>query len=1485
MNQEHHEKDVRTFSLGATYDLSKELNGAENKGTYFDGENVRVSSDRGNKGDAEKIRGEELEHAAPFPGDWFQLLSPEAISINDDVFELWVEENGADSPYIVINGEVMGKSPNMPWVIDYPIQFDINPSCVGGEVFLTDFQPGVAPVIFNIEDIKDNFIAGTDKYFAAFNLNLYTINLASPLDIPVFMGLVLVGGGGGLPAGDYQYSLRYVNEDGDATNHGQLTPPIPVVQSLSPASLQYPSSKTYGGAPNLVAVTSYGPKLRFRVTNLNNYDYIEIRRIAYNTGGGINFVPAGTIVAKIPILPGEISIREFIDPVDSNIEGLVLADNEEATQLSAIDSAKGIRYHDKRLVLANYRVASMTASITFNAYNTKKILPIIKNLGREGFKDPINHTYHRNYPSGEKYSIGVVLFDGSGGQGFVSEDDDLKNILVPNRRDPMDSDSVDLSIGLPSTAATVDSTVTETFEIFDHETAVKKTDKNSFKNILDRTLLGFKSQGNVNQFSPDAGYGGTVNSSEIGYLPYRPTDANDDTSGHNYVVNPEVEETTTNHTYSPQGFGCNYISKGFALGGVSNLPSWAKSFSVVRSDRAGRVICQGVGMYSMTPADFNLIGNAGLGGKNRNKFWFHSPDIESGVINQAIIDDINTNPQNYSVQFVSPLGFFSELYNFENNLLANDRDRVVDMMLYARVLHDEGQMNPGESGTMGIGSGASRFVAYNRYRNSNNAGQGAFNVAEGGNKEFALDGFNVRSDGRSTYYELVTQEQVYNVSNTGGVLERDFNDQGLKDWTEPIYIINIIQNGASVSDLNINSYRSTGHYQKVESIIGLGTGLPDQSFLLVDERWEDCIPSLDPAGFNAAGESFIYLRDDQNNERVFLNTTYYSVGQVTTVLTDIFTNGEYVTPGGVSVVGIYNHHQDSNGDIFVDFNYSGTIPLEDERVIVRYDSSRPIVFFGGDTVVSENVFSPIDKEADATDDPDSTNFPWGIGLPYRKFVLNPRHYIVEDTTGIDNSIQTVNTASLGYLRQLMVMYCSESVISSNFAFNGARPLHYFPLTHYIMRPNRFSDNEFGSGDPAAIASDNNLFSQYFDDYPAEWELWKFGGFRFDTQFNIDYSAISPVLFFSKPKVGYEEQNHFCTGHKWSLPRATNQQDSPGLKTFPASNTFIADDDNGCVKKLWDCKTDLKGHNLYSICSKGIILLLTKKSILSNLNADDLTVMSSDSFIQDQYLISKVGSNDEMWRGMSEASILIKTEDGDFIEREALFLPNSKSVYRLMDDQVKDIAKDNYIVRLSPSLKAILPGYQTRINGHYDSNHNEYWLQMPDADDESIQKCFVYAQDTGYFVGRFRYSFDKYVMHQNENYGFRDGEMHILDRGFIINGDPIVYRLIQNTSPQLTMEKEAISISVNTGPRGEMKPTEIIFMDEELNVLSVLNQAIFGPLYLKQYDGWWNQVPCKDISVSIDRDRIQYRLILYEINHTFEEDFKVVSSVLQYKVIK
>lgn len=1485
MNQEHGPKDIRTNNSGATYDINKELSGAQNSGTYFDSENGRVSSSTGNKGAWEKIKGEIVSHSNIYPGDWFNMCS---ITVEDDTFELWVEKNNADSPYFVVNGVVMGKSDKMPWLYNHRVQFDKNEACIGGEIFLTDYN--VSPSIFNIQDIKDNFSAGTKKYFDDFNYDLFSINLSTALDIPIFKELVNVGGGGGLPVGSYQYSIRYINESGDASNWGPLTPAIPVVQSLSPSSSQYPGIKTYGGPADLNSKTAYGVRLRFRITNINNYDYLEVRRLSYNFGGGVDFVPAGTIVAKIQLDPGEISVRDFIDPKESNVNEGTLADNEEVGQLSNIEKAKAIRYFDKRVVLMNFSTPSKVADVEFKSYNGKKIFPIVENLGKLGFNDPKNHVYRKNYLSNEKYSFAVSLFDGIGGTGFSAEDDDLKNVQAPSRRDPMDADSKNFSYSGNSVAANVNSSVGNTFEIFSHENAIIKTDKCSYKNIMKD---GRKV--NVHQYCNDnENFGMQVKAEEVGYKPFTPTDAADDTSGHNYIVNVEVEDSNTARTYRPKAFGCDYYSRGFALGGIENIPSWAKSFSIVRSARAERVVCQGIGMYSLNQGDFNLIGNKSLATKEKNKLWFHSPDIASGIVNQATIDDMSVNPQNYKIQISSPLGFFSEVYNFENNTAELNRDRIIDMITYARIIRDNGQINPGETPSMGVNG----YVAYNRYRNSSNsAGQGSFAIPDsngttGGNRQFQLKGFSTKTDGREVFYEIESNENIYNVNNVGGSGKNDFDDQGMKDFTEPFYIINIIRTGAEVQDLNINSYYSTGHYQKVDSIIGLGDDSLNQSFVLVDERWEDCIPNLIPNSFNSTGESFVYLVDKNSNERACLNVTFYTPAQISAILTDISSNGFHTTTGGKNIKGIYTHSVDSTGEIFIKFNHPSTVPTSTEKVIVRYDNSRPIRFFGGDTVVGENIFAPIDREANGTIGDKDKQFQFNIAFPYRRFKMNPRYFIARETTGL-NKIQDFNNLRLGYLRQLCVMYACESISDSALSHNGGTPLEFFPLKHYVQRPGQFDDSSFGGGNLDDIADDNNMSRDYFDDYPGEYNFWKFGGFKFEQNYNSDYAVKGPSLYFSKPKVGFKEENHFCTGITWSLSRAINQQDSPGLKTFLGTSRFYADDDNGEIKKAWDSRTDGKGDNLYAICESGVLLLLTKKNILSNLTADDLSIMASDSFIGDQLWLSRtIGSNDEMWRGMAEASVELRTDSGR-IERECLYIPNRHSIYRLMDNSLMDIAKDNYHARLYQSLNSISPTYGSHITGFFNKKNNEYWLQVLDVEavnpgdqeSEGQMRCFVYDQNESKFIGRFHYSFDSYLNFKNKNYGFRNGQRFELDQGFIINGQPIEAYLLQHSSVGINTEKEFISIEVNTGLRGQMKPTEVVFLDESLNELCRTNETLFGPKYMYQYDGWFSFIPRKEVTVSASRDRVQYRLILWKILHNFEEDFRIVSSVVQYKPIK
>lgn len=1481
MNQEHGGIDRKTFSEGASQDLSPELLGGSNKGVYYDSVNGRITSIRGNTGDWEKIFGEEMVWDNSQSGDWHCMVS---ASINDDLFELWVKKDGTDDPYIVINGVIMGTSDKMPWLYDWPIQSDINESCIGGEIFLTDHN--AFPSIFNIKDIKDNFIALTGKYFAFFNYDLYSTNLKTPLDSIVFDELVNVGGGGGLPVGSYQYSFRYVNESGDRTNFGPETPLIPVLSRYTSGSPIHPYSLTNITPPDPGINSPFGIKLRFRVTNESDYEFIEIRRVSYNSSIGVDTVPLGDIVGKIAILPGEVSVKVFVDPTNSN-SSLPLTEEDEVGNSMLIAKAKSVRYFDKRMVLMNYNTISKEASVNFKEYNGKKVFPMIENLGVQGHVNPKNHAYKKNYMSNDKYTFGVSMFDGVGGTGFVAEDIDLKNIVVPSRRHVLSGDSLAFSKGGVSAVNTA-STVSKTYEVFDHVNAVRKSDLNQFRNIANK---GSKSLANINS-AGRSGYTGTGKADDVGYIPYRPTGPGDPNHNFEFAVNPlaslnsSVDVTPTN-----KAFGLDYYTKGFVLGGLENIPTWAKSFSVVRSNRAKRVVCQGLAMYAMTPADYGLVWNNELAGKSKSKMWFHSPDLESGLVPESVINDMQSSPSNYKIQFVSPLGFFSEVYSFDYKV--GDRDQLIDMMSYARIIRDTGIpddcINTGEDAAMGVSS----HVAYNRYRNTSNpAGGGFFNHPDQGDRLATMTNFSSKTEGRGKFFEMSLDQDIYNINNTGGSGNRDFSEQGMKDWTEPFYIVNIIQEGVDVPDLDVNSYYSTHHYQKVDAIIGVGNGSADQSFELVDERWEDCIPALTLADFVPGTECFVYLIIN-GIERAFLNVDYLSTAQKTVIINSISGTGSYTTPNGVVVEGIYTHSQ--VGDIiYINFDYSGTVPLLDEKIHVRYNNNIPIKFYGGDTVVSENTFAPIDKEAEISGNQKKEQFPFGIGFPYREYVLNPGHFVFKGGGWILNEeIQDRDKLQLGFIRQMCMMYCAEASSPTNYSINGLYPGQYLPATNYVMRPNSIRDKEFESGDLDKIAENNDMQREYFDDYPEEYMHWKWGGLRFIQNTNLNFAQRGPKKFFSKPKFGFVEKTEFCTGITWSLPRAVNQQDSPGLKTFLASNTYLTEDDSGEIKKAWDARVSSAGSNLYAICETGSVLLLTKKAILTNINGDDLAVTSTDDFISGEVWISRdIGSNGQMYRGMAEGGV-VKRSDAGNVEYDTLFIPNEHSVYKLFENTIKEILNDNYRKRLHPSLYAYSTGIGYPANprptyemtGHYNRLNNEYWLQLKDVsvDEELIfpDKTFVFDNRTDRFIGRFDYMFDKYVLHNEKNYGFKDGRAYELEKGFIINGASINAQLTAFSSPDFGKEKEFIDIQVFTGPRGTMKPSSVVFRDDQLNFLSSLNQGTFGPRYLKQYDGWWNQIPRKSVS----KDRIQYRIIFFDIFHNFDEPFKISGVDLKYKILK
>lgn len=1515
MLQEHGPKFGQTYNKGANSDTEIEFSGSETNGEYRASQNARPVDISGNIGALKKISGHELFHDLTSTinaiSSTYLCLAEEDINGKKVCF--WASPNNGEYPAISIDGIIACKSENLPLKVEFPGQTDKNENCLGGEVFYTDFNS--QPMIFNIQDMLDAYNSGDQKYFSEFNINQYVVNLSAPLDIPVFEELVNVGSGGGLPIGSYSYSIRYVNQEGDRTNFGPSTPLIAVPRDLNEDSTQYPYSLTVGGAPDNSVKTSFGIKLKFRVNNELNYDFIEVRRYSWNSNTGENFTPEGVIVARLDVVENEFSTRTFIDPLESNTDE-VISDEEETVQLAFIERAKGVRYYDKRLVLMNIETGSRDYEPTFEEDSQNRYMyPTMQKMYKAGHNDPYNRTYYKNYTGGESFAFAISAFDGVGGKGFAvpipnNVTGDF-NYVTPNRRTEVPNLSEEdlYSYEGTVTAANTQGGVTKTLEVFDHEDAVSKQDVCTLVGIGDPPdpAVGGQDDGKTNATlnaycaTPPQDRGATRSISnpftewQSGYRPLTPVSVNDNNvTGHGVVPNTKVDLGSGEETYRPEGFSLDYYSRGFALHGIDGFPEWAKAFTVSRTKRANRVICQGLGMWALNEASNKTNLSSSNSTKETERLWFYSPDIEAGLVSQAIIDGIANG--DYKVQFVSPLGFFSEVYNGANPNALNPYDEpvttAVDMISYARILHDEGQFNPG--------SDVSGYVYYNKWRNPDPINGNIFAGADGGDVLVPVTDFEVKSDGQGVFYEMELNSNIYNDggSDSGSTLfnpRRNFNDTETKRFQEPFYVINIVQEGATQTDQDIDSYIDTGAYVKLESRIALSTSGSDV-LELVDERWEDCVPALDASSSLAGNERFTYVRNANGVEEAWLNVTFKTPAEVTAIINDIINNGFYLTPiRGVQVYGVYTHTITQNAgevkkNVVLNFNVVGSEIPAGLEVYVKYDKESPVRVFGGDSLIGESVFAIRDREAlgEDTSQAKEDAFSMGIPFPYMGYEMNPSIYQISNSKPLNiqdwGAGSNIRWARTSFIRQMIMNFTSESRADTNYQYSLDAPLESFPRINYIMRPHKFDDSLFAGGDRDAIYQDNNINTQYGDDYGDEYLRWKAGGFRFLGQFNNDYTAKPPIEFFSKKQFGFEEETEFCTRIIWSQPRQINQQDSPSLKTFLSTSVFDIKDDNGEIKKAYDEHTG-KGNNLYAFTNSGICLLLTSKSILSNINADELSVMAGDSFIGEEYWLDEyIGMNDETWRSHAEASLAINTDSG-IARTEGIFWANNQSVYRMSDNQLIDIGRSNYYATLNPLLKTIKSGYQSPLCGYYDEKYDEYGFQVSNRVGE-IGEIFttehhVFSQRTNAWIGTRDYNFDRYLFSNGELYGMKDGKVDITDEGLLINGVTINYNVLQACSPQPLTAKEFIRIFINS----DNKPTRVLFYDKDENFLCSLDEASKGPLYLKNYNNWEQFIPRKDLAVDPEQKRVQDRAMLFRIFHEEQEEFRLISTEVQYKILK
>ena len=1526
MKQQHHPQDVKTYQKGINSDSNKEILGNSEEGEHVDALNMRSIPMDGDNYAKKKIKGEEslfplIDNRcnAPDPStltfDGYVCMM--AQEVNGRIVEIWASSIVGELPFMRIDGQIVLYSDDFPIDIFHPLQYDKNESCVGGEIYVTNNN--TTPMVFSIKDLMENsaMIDGfecTEKYFSEFDITAYTINPSAVLHKPAFIkqdvtyaGYDFVIGTSGLCVGSYSYSYRMVDAQGERTNFSPITELIPVVRKNSSATLNsYPHQQTFSSEPDITSSTIYGNHIRLRYENSADFISIEVRRDSWYAGDPLTNPPVSEIIGTIPINLG-MNVLNVFDRAEANFIGAtILTLEEQSSELAPIRRAKAIRYFNQKLYLMNvgYQSKDISGTVTFVDENDAG-LTTIENIGRPGHKHVYNAAIYKSNMRGERTGFGVVLFDKNNNASYATEVPNFTNFEFKNRRDKIieNSEEYDLSYKGVVRAANTDGDVSWTHEVFDLEDAVSKTGQ-------DEERPGDPLRYDYKDGDP--------------YQAMNPTSQNDSQSDLNKAVN---NRTATNSEdalitlwkdYSPPAFGLNYFSQGFALKGIDTYPDWADGFSVVQTEPAKRVVAQGLGFYSLIEAD------PGVGTdtqKETDAFWAYFPDLE--LLNPEIAEDlVNNAGAGYKIQCVSPLGYFSEVYNTRKPELEQKR-KGADIITYARVLRDKNlseteQINPGLANNSGIFDDLAhdplqinRYPAYGQFTNGPTGPQYPGNG--NGNFEFTISDVNdiTTNSGRQTYFRIQLNEQLYSELGMSGDtnVNNDADNPGVMKWREPMYVINLIK------DVNINpglttEYKYTGNYIKFKSLVLESNGSNGQTATLVSERWEDCIPRITGQvnGLSTYGalKRFVYVVGTDEIERRWMNVQFESGPTITTILTALDAFGVYndsIITDGFDIYGIYTSTQ-SSGDVdnvcqvfTLTFNetplYTAfTVPAPGSKVYVKYDNRIPVRVFGGDTYINESIWAALDNEYNKDGDPkDNANeFFMNSPFPLKTYDFVDTYPIWENSDPwnyeYNYAFQFCDNLGLdaATIRQLITMWTAETRINLSFAFNNEAPDkansdQFFPLINYIPRPYKWNNNS--PTDRTTFENDNNLQAQYYDDYGFEWNLWVYGGFRFTPQVNIDYSKSQTTeLFTSVPAVGFEEETDFCTRIIWSLKRPPNAQNTPSVKTFLPDAYFDISDDTGEIKFGWSALSSDKGNNLYALTDSGVCLLLVDKRIVSEINANELATVGSDAGgILNQLWIDKtIGMHDETWRSWAEYS-------------NVLFFCNGIAAYTFGDNQLTDITKTGFFELLNRRFNSLInPGYGSQLSGGFNVLTKEYVMTVSapgeEPGDPSVFNTLIFGTQQASLQCQSTYNYDKYLYYKNHFFGMKnEGEYNgtfELGIGNQINGEDMPCYVTGLSDAVIIADKEFIRIRVNSNSKPEQVYFYKSFNDYKTDTFDSVVDAVAVPLSIKNYFGYECYIPR---SVVPPHYRNQGRVLIFKVVSSADEEFLVTSTGVQYKALK
>ena len=741
---------------------------------------------------------------------------------------------------------------------------------------------------------------------------------------------------------------------------------------------------------------------------------------------------------------------------------------------------------------------------------------------------------------------------------------------------------------------------------------------------------------------------------------------------------------------------------GLRIGGinVAALPSKVKSFSIVRTPAAGRVVCQGIGMYSLN--ELTSADTAPSLTKALNKIWFYSPELDSVIGDKTgIYEDIKNNPGNYTIQLVAPCGFFSDFYSshqFDGSVSRQLQD-FVSMPICGAGNNARNMFLPDIGGSIG----RNNYISFGKWRNT--AAQAALNAS----LSFSISDARDVPHGkiRTPYLELSLGANIYGQTN---VNTEAANDPDSKAFHEPWYIVNIIQEGKNVPNENINTYNSIGHSIMLESVVGISNGGASQTFALVDERRED-VYSL---AATAAGYRYIWVSGKPWVES-------HNIGSVAAYLSTLETTGYFTPTNGLQCYGIFTLTSDNviTFDKVLPISLEVVRPVEGDEVVVKYNSNSPIEIFLGDTFVAPASFLAVDVAPMALsmvvpEDLETIKnncFRLEAPMPHYNFTWNSNYRRCRTHTQIitpppfpeATMWEGANNDHTSYIRQWLIYFTCESTINLPLMYKD-----FFPSRLYAMRP-RERVAKIPTETVPEFFERIGIYPEYDTDYPDEYMTWNYGGFSTPASANYDYQKLLPTKSYSEPKSGINEILNRPKRLHWST------QNLPGEfsnRLFIPTNVYdLKNDKASQISILYDAFSD-RGSNLYVITDRGAGMLLAGKDMITTAEGNNLTILASESSLikGEVWLNPSIGCPGEFWRGKAEGNIKLPNN----VISPILVFPDYKDIILMTNNNFVAITdNDRGVIRTQLGLTDLTGAFTTKLYSVIDETDNRILSKIGD----------------------------------------------------------------------------------------------------------------------------------------------------------------------------